>query len=59
MLVAEIQVEQDGYKLIVNQSDMHSQLEMIFQADPGDTIFITLAEMTEDEYKNLPEFIGW
>jgi hypothetical protein len=28
-------------------------------AEPGDTIHITLMEMSEDELERLPEFEGW
>ena len=28
-------------------------------AAPGDTILLQLVEMTEAEYKKLPEFEGW
>lgn len=28
-------------------------------ADVGDSIMVTLVEMTEDEFENLDEFEGW
>jgi len=59
MKVAEIQVEENGSKLIVSQQDMPSQIELLFCGEVGERILITLAEMPNEEYKNLPEFTGW
>ena len=59
MLVAEIQVEEGGSKLIVSKEDLPSQVEMFFEGEVGDKIYFTIAEMSEDDYKNLPEFAGW
>jgi len=57
--VVEIQIEEDGTKLIVNKKDMPSQVEMLFEGEVGDRILVTIAEMSDEEYKNLSEFTGW
>ena len=59
MKVVEIQAEEGGNKLIVNKEDMHSQVEMLFEGEAGEEILVTIAEMPDEEYKNLPEFMGW
>jgi len=59
MKVVEIQIEEGGNKLIVNEEDMLSQIEMLFMGEVGDRILITIAEMSDEEYKNLSEFTGW
>jgi len=59
MKVVEIQIEEGGNKLIVNKEDMPSQVEMLFEGEVGDRILVTIAEMSDEEYKNLEEFIGW
>ena len=59
MLVVEIQIEEGGGKLIVNKEDLPSQVEMLFEGEVGDRILLTIAEMPDEEYKNLPEFTGW
>ena len=59
MKVVEIQIEEDGNKLIVNKKDMPSQVEMLFEGEVGDRILVTIAEMSDEEYKNLSEFTGW
>ena len=59
MKVVEIQIEEDGTKLIVNKKDMPSQVEMLFEGEVGDRILVTIAEMSDEEYKNLSEFTGW
>jgi len=59
MKVVEIQIEEGGNKLIVNKEDMPSQIEMLFMGEVGERILITIAEMSDGEYENLSEFIGW
>jgi len=59
MKVVEIQVEEGGNKLIVNEKDMPSQVELLFTGEVGDKIILTIAEMSDEDYKNLEEFTGW
>jgi len=59
MKVVEIQIEEGGNKLIVNEEDMPSQVEMLFMGEVGDRILVTIGEMSDEEYKNLSEFTGW
>ena len=59
MKVVEIQIEEGGNKLIVNKEDMPSQVEMLFEGEVGDRILVTIAEMSDEEYRNLSEFTGW
>ena len=59
MKVVEIQIEEGDNKLIVNKEDMPSQVEMLFEGEVGDRILVTIAEMSDEEYKNLSEFTGW
>ena len=59
MKVVEIQVEESGNKLIVNKEDLPSQVEMFFEGEVGDRILVTIAEMSDKEYKDLEEFTGW
>ncbi len=59
MKVVEIQIEEGGNKLIVNEDDMPSQIETLFMGEVGDRILLTIAEMPDEEYKNLEEFTGW
>ena len=59
MKVVEIQIEEGGSKLIVSEEDMPSQIEMLFEGEVGDRILMTIAEVSDEEYENLTEFIGW
>ena len=59
MKVVEIQVEEGGNKLVVSQADLPSQIEMLFMGEVGDKITLTIAEMPDKAYINLPEFTGW
>ena len=59
MKVFEIQVEQGGNKMIVSGEDLPKVIEELLAGEVGDTLFFTIAEMTEEDYKNLPEFMGW
>lgn len=59
MKVFEIQVEEGGNKMIVSGEDLPNQISELLAGEVGDTLFFTIAEMAEEDYKNLPEFIGW
>ena len=58
-----IKVERsDTYGSYINplcEIDIEAELEDIDWLKPGTGVTLTVVGMTEDEYKNLPEFTGW
>jgi len=60
MLIAKLSIEEHGYAKIFALSKLDEDfLEEIRLGEEGDQIFITIAEMPDEEFLALPEFIGW
>ena len=52
--------EEGSYTLAYDEIlNLSYEFELLEWMGIGTTVTLTVIEMTEEEYKNLPEFMGW
>lgn len=60
MKVYVIQIEEPGNTMTVDEDQIGTEITQVLKdTEIGDKVFITVRDMPEETFKELPEFTGW